>query len=183
MYIYTQIHTLCTYHQSHVFSILRNALIHVVDQWLQISNQWLTNLLVLYLQCFNWSYYMVFALNLVISIFFFFGIFSVADVLLWKKWSVGIVLLISATALWLLFERAGYNPLSFAANVLLLLVVILFFWAKSASLLNRCFVKSNVFYCHFCYKFVKILWKNDTILPLWISIELEYFRMKMIEMD
>lgn len=61
----------------------------------------------------------------------------VADVLLWKKWSVGVVLLISATALWFLFERAGYNPLSFASNVLLLLVVILFFWAKSASLLNR----------------------------------------------
>lgn len=61
----------------------------------------------------------------------------VADVLLWKKWSVGFVLLISATALWFLFERAGYNPLSFASNVLLLLVVILFFWAKSASLLNR----------------------------------------------
>ncbi|PON88135.1 Reticulon [Trema orientale] len=61
----------------------------------------------------------------------------VADVLLWKKWSVGVVVLISATALWFLFERAGYNPISFMANVLFLLVVILFFWAKSASLLNR----------------------------------------------
>ncbi|KAL5561298.1 hypothetical protein UlMin_031045 [Ulmus minor] len=62
---------------------------------------------------------------------------SVADVLLWKKWSVGIVVLISSTALWFLFERADYNPLSFVANVLLLLVLILFLWAKSASLLNR----------------------------------------------
>ncbi|PON74688.1 Reticulon [Parasponia andersonii] len=61
----------------------------------------------------------------------------VADVLLWKKWSVGVVVLISSTALWFLFERAGYNPISFMANVLLLLVVILFSWAKSASLLNR----------------------------------------------
>lgn len=39
--------------------------------------------------------------------------------------------------MWYLFERAGYNFLSFVANVLLLLVVILFFWAKSATLLNR----------------------------------------------
>jgi len=45
--------------------------------------------------------------------------------------------LVSATTLWCLFEVAGYNTLSFVANVLLLLVVILFFWAKSASLLNR----------------------------------------------
>ncbi|RXH99906.1 hypothetical protein DVH24_021708 [Malus domestica] len=60
-----------------------------------------------------------------------------ADVLLWKKWSGGVLLLTSTTASWLLFERAGYNLLSFVANVLLLLVVILFLWAKSASLLNR----------------------------------------------
>lgn len=62
---------------------------------------------------------------------------AVADVLLWRKWSVGVVLLGSASILWILFERAGYNLLSFVSNVLLLLVVILFFWAKSASLLNR----------------------------------------------
>ncbi|EOX98356.1 Reticulon family protein isoform 2, partial [Theobroma cacao] len=61
----------------------------------------------------------------------------VADVLLWRKWCGGVVMLASATTLWYLFERAGYNFLSFVANVLLLLVVILFFWAKSASLLNR----------------------------------------------
>jgi FtsH-binding integral membrane protein len=63
----------------------------------------------------------------------------VADVLLWKNWYGGVVGLVSATTLWCLFEVAGYNPLSFVANVLLLLVVILFFWAKSASLLNRYF--------------------------------------------
>lgn len=67
-------------------------------------------------------------------IFFF---WSVADVLLWRKRCGSIFLLVSSTSLWLLFERAGYNPLSFVANVLLLLVIILFFWAKSASLLNR----------------------------------------------
>jgi hypothetical protein len=62
---------------------------------------------------------------------------AVADVLLWRRWCGGVILLSSSTALWFLFERAGYNLLSFTANVLLLLVAILFFWAKSASLLNR----------------------------------------------
>ncbi|GAB4838796.1 hypothetical protein Ancab_028338 [Ancistrocladus abbreviatus] len=62
---------------------------------------------------------------------------TVADALLWRKWGASVLVLISATSLWFLFERAGYNILSFAANVLLLLVVILFLWAKSASLLNR----------------------------------------------
>ncbi|KAJ6299053.1 hypothetical protein OIU76_020101 [Salix suchowensis] len=62
---------------------------------------------------------------------------SVADVLLWKRWYASVGVLVSATTLWILFEKAGYNLLSFVANVLFLLVVILFFWAKSASLLNR----------------------------------------------
>ncbi|KAG8368430.1 hypothetical protein BUALT_Bualt15G0044600 [Buddleja alternifolia] len=62
---------------------------------------------------------------------------GVADVLLWKNWCQSVVLLVCSTAVWLLFERAGYNLLSFFSNVLFLLVVILFFWAKSASLLNR----------------------------------------------
>ncbi|XP_028767670.1 reticulon-like protein B11 [Neltuma alba] len=61
----------------------------------------------------------------------------VADVLLWKNWCGGLTVLLSSTVMWYLFERAGYNLLSFVSNVLLLLVVILFFWAKAASLLNR----------------------------------------------
>ncbi|GMI78772.1 reticulon-like B 10 [Hibiscus trionum] len=61
----------------------------------------------------------------------------VADVLLWRRWGGGAMLLVWATTMWYLFEIAGYNFLSFVANVLLLNVVILFFWAKSASLLNR----------------------------------------------
>ncbi|KAJ4830732.1 hypothetical protein Tsubulata_015606 [Turnera subulata] len=65
---------------------------------------------------------------------------SVADVVLWKRWGASVVVLTSATALWFLFERAGYNLLSFVANVLFLLVVILFLWAKSARLLNRLFL-------------------------------------------
>ncbi|CAA6675536.1 unnamed protein product [Spirodela intermedia] len=50
----------------------------------------------------------------------------------------GAVLLTGASATWFLFEIAGYSFLSLAANVLLLLVSILFLWARSvASLLNR----------------------------------------------
>ncbi|KAG5526410.1 hypothetical protein RHGRI_032628 [Rhododendron griersonianum] len=65
------------------------------------------------------------------------GAGPVADVLLWRRWRGGVVVLVASTALWSLFDRAGYNLLSFASHVLLLLVCILFFWAKSASLLNR----------------------------------------------
>ncbi|KVH93311.1 reticulon-like protein B11 [Cynara cardunculus var. scolymus] len=62
---------------------------------------------------------------------------AVADTLLWRKCYGGVVVLIVSTVIWFLFERAGYNFLAFVANALLLVVVILFFWAKSASLLNR----------------------------------------------
>ncbi|KAL8255392.1 hypothetical protein R6Q59_033613 [Mikania micrantha] len=61
----------------------------------------------------------------------------VADMLLWKNSYGGGVVLIVSTILWFLFEKGGYNILAFVANNLLLLVSILFFWAKSASLLNR----------------------------------------------
>lgn len=62
---------------------------------------------------------------------------AVADVLLWKNWIGSLVVLVSSTIFWILFKIAGYNLLQFVANVLLLLVTILFFWAKSASILNR----------------------------------------------
>ncbi|KAH0934415.1 hypothetical protein HID58_011532, partial [Brassica napus] len=62
---------------------------------------------------------------------------AVADLLLWRNRTGAVILLVSSTGFWFLFERAGYNLLSFVSNVLLLLVAILFLWAKSASLLNR----------------------------------------------
>uniref|UniRef100_A0A7N0TMH6 Reticulon-like protein n=1 Tax=Kalanchoe fedtschenkoi TaxID=63787 RepID=A0A7N0TMH6_KALFE len=65
------------------------------------------------------------------------GAGAVADVLMWRRKSSAAFLLISASTLWFLFERGHYNLLGFIANVLLLLVTILFLWAKSASLLNR----------------------------------------------
>ncbi|XP_047324983.1 reticulon-like protein B11 [Impatiens glandulifera] len=62
---------------------------------------------------------------------------SVADVLLWRRRVGSVFLLAGSTSLWLLFECAGYNLLTFVSNIMLFLVFILFFWAKSASLLNR----------------------------------------------
>ncbi|KAL8152606.1 hypothetical protein V2J09_010366 [Rumex salicifolius] len=66
-----------------------------------------------------------------------FGGGSVADIVLWRRWPWSVLVLISSTSVWLLFERGDYNLPSFIVNVLLLVVIILFFWAKSASLLNR----------------------------------------------
>ncbi|CAN1134484.1 Reticulon-like protein B11 [Linum perenne] len=62
---------------------------------------------------------------------------SVADVLLWRRLGGSLTLLLASTTAWILFEIAGYSVLTFVANVLFLLVTILFLWAKSASLLNR----------------------------------------------
>lgn len=61
----------------------------------------------------------------------------VADVLLWRRRNAAVLALAGATTVWFLFERAGYNFLSVVANATLLVVIILFFWAKSALLLNR----------------------------------------------
>ncbi|CAN6236608.1 unnamed protein product [Urochloa humidicola] len=62
---------------------------------------------------------------------------AVADVLLWRRRNVSAAAVVGATAVWFVFELAGYSLPSVLSNALLLLVAILFFWAKSASLLNR----------------------------------------------
>ncbi|CAL9210811.1 unnamed protein product [Musa hybrid cultivar] len=62
---------------------------------------------------------------------------AVADVLLWRHRNAAVLMAVGATTVWFLFERAGYSFLSVFANAILLLVLILFFWAKSALLLNR----------------------------------------------
>ncbi|KAL5214902.1 hypothetical protein ABZP36_004054 [Zizania latifolia] len=61
----------------------------------------------------------------------------VADVLLWRRRNVSAAAVAGATAVWFLFESAGYSLPSVVANALLLLVVVLFSWSKSASVLNR----------------------------------------------
>uniref|UniRef100_A0A1J3FJV1 Reticulon-like protein n=1 Tax=Noccaea caerulescens TaxID=107243 RepID=A0A1J3FJV1_NOCCA len=60
----------------------------------------------------------------------------VADVILWKKnVSVGIVTVTMAS--WMVFESFAYTIVTLLSSVLLLLLSILFFWSKSASILNR----------------------------------------------
>lgn len=61
----------------------------------------------------------------------------VADVILWKRKNVTVRILLVTLAVWLVFERSGYTLLSLVSSVFLLLVAILFLWAKSAAILNR----------------------------------------------
>jgi hypothetical protein len=63
------------------------------------------------------------------------------DVVLWRRGRADVsACLLAATACsWLLFygSARGYTALSLASDVLLLLLTVLFLWAKAARLLNR----------------------------------------------
>ncbi|KAJ4761387.1 Reticulon-like protein [Rhynchospora pubera] len=61
----------------------------------------------------------------------------VADVILWRRKEAAISALIAVVSAWLVFQVWGYTLLSLFSNVLLLLLSILFLWAKAAQLLNR----------------------------------------------
>ncbi|KAI4356576.1 hypothetical protein L6164_000591 [Bauhinia variegata] len=61
----------------------------------------------------------------------------VADVVLWRRKNLTVGILLITLAAWVVFERSGYTLLSLVSNVLLLLIVVLFLWAKSAAILNR----------------------------------------------
>ncbi|CAN8257925.1 unnamed protein product [Cochlearia groenlandica] len=65
------------------------------------------------------------------------GVCSVSDLIMWKSRRGGIIVIGFSTLLWFLFVKCGYSFLPFVANINLLLVVILFLWAKSALLFNR----------------------------------------------
>lgn len=62
---------------------------------------------------------------------------QVADLILWRRKNQTVMILLVTLAAFVVFERSGYTLLSLVSNVLLLLVVILFLWAKSAAILNR----------------------------------------------
>lgn len=66
-----------------------------------------------------------------------FGGGKAADVILWKKWTISAGILVGSTVSWVLFEWSGYRPLSLISNVMLLLIAILFTWAKAADILKR----------------------------------------------
>lgn len=61
----------------------------------------------------------------------------VADVMLWRRRNASLGILVGAAVAWILFEKSGYTLLSLVANVLLLLVTILFVWATAAALISR----------------------------------------------
>lgn len=61
----------------------------------------------------------------------------VADVMLWRRKNLTVGILVVTLAAWLVFEKSGYTLLSLVSSVLLLLLTILFLWAKSAAILNR----------------------------------------------
>lgn len=61
----------------------------------------------------------------------------VADVMLWRRRNASVGILFGAAVAWILFEKSGYTLLSLIANVLLLLVSILFVWATAAALIHR----------------------------------------------
>ncbi|XVF76761.1 hypothetical protein PTKIN_Ptkin13bG0292900 [Pterospermum kingtungense] len=60
----------------------------------------------------------------------------VADVMLWRRGNLTVGILFVTLAAWVVFEKSGYTLLSLVSSVLLL-IVILFLWAKSAAILNR----------------------------------------------
>ncbi|CAL1378883.1 unnamed protein product [Linum trigynum] len=61
----------------------------------------------------------------------------VADVVLWRQSNISAGILLVTVASWVVFEISGYTLLSLVSSVLLLLLTILFLWAKSAAILNR----------------------------------------------
>lgn len=59
------------------------------------------------------------------------------DLILWRRRNSSIGVIAVATTIWFLFEQCGYTLLSFVANVLMLLITILFLWSNAAAILNR----------------------------------------------
>lgn len=79
--------------------------------------------------------YAFFFFLLLIYLFLLFEV--VADVILWRQKNLTVGILLVALAAWVVFEKSGYTLLSLVSSVFLLLIAILFLWAKSAAILNR----------------------------------------------
>ncbi|KAE8733155.1 Reticulon-like protein B16 [Hibiscus syriacus] len=63
----------------------------------------------------------------------FLGGGKAADILLWEQWSVSVGVIVVATVAWLIFERSGLPFLSICSDVLLILIVVLFFRSNYAA--------------------------------------------------
>ncbi|KAL0919675.1 hypothetical protein M5K25_011788 [Dendrobium thyrsiflorum] len=60
-----------------------------------------------------------------------------ADVIMWRRRNITVGILLGTFAAWVIFELSRYTLVSLVSRVLLLLVTILFVWAKAAGVLNR----------------------------------------------
>ncbi|KAJ0574046.1 hypothetical protein HanLR1_Chr06g0217671 [Helianthus annuus] len=60
-----------------------------------------------------------------------------ADILLWRQKQMSGAILVSATVIWLLFERIGYHLLPFLCHFLILTLAILFLWSNLSSFINK----------------------------------------------
>ncbi|KAF5759355.1 hypothetical protein HanRHA438_Chr16g0752531 [Helianthus annuus] len=60
-----------------------------------------------------------------------------ADILLWRQKQLSGAIFVSATVIWLLFERIGYHLLPFLCHFLILTLAILFLWSNLSSFVNR----------------------------------------------
>ncbi|GKB32848.1 reticulon-like protein B5 [Tanacetum coccineum] len=60
-----------------------------------------------------------------------------ADILLWRQKQMSGAIIVSATVIWLLFERIGYHLLPFLCHCLILTLAILFLWSNLSSFVNK----------------------------------------------
>ncbi|PWA58452.1 reticulon [Artemisia annua] len=60
-----------------------------------------------------------------------------ADILLWRQKQMSGAIIVSATVIWLLFERIGYHLLPFLCHCLILTLAVLFLWSNLSSFVNK----------------------------------------------
>nr|KJB72992.1 hypothetical protein B456_011G208000 [Gossypium raimondii] len=63
----------------------------------------------------------------------FLGGGKAADILLWKRWSVSLGVIVVASVAWLIFEWSGLPFLSICSDVLLILIIVLFVHSNYAA--------------------------------------------------
>ncbi|KAB2063065.1 hypothetical protein ERO13_A10G178800v2 [Gossypium hirsutum] len=67
----------------------------------------------------------------------FLGGGKAADILLWKRWSVSLGVIVVASVAWLIFEWSGLPFLSICSDVLLILIIVLFVHSNYAAYRDR----------------------------------------------
>ncbi|KMZ58074.1 hypothetical protein ZOSMA_7G01040 [Zostera marina] len=66
-----------------------------------------------------------------------FGGGMVADIILWRRRDLTLQIVVWAISAWLIFQVSGHTLIYLVSRVLLLVLSILFVWAKAAGVLNR----------------------------------------------